>query len=112
MIPAAYVALEVLPLTPNGKLDRKALPRPSDAAFGLNIYEEPVGPVETAIARIWSEVLGIEKVGRNDNFFDLGGHSLLAVRMLERMRQAGIRVDVRTIFASPVLSAMAAGVPP
>jgi len=111
MIPAAYVALEVLPLTPNGKLDRKALPRPSDDAFGRSAYEEPVGPVETALARIWSEVLGIEKVGRNDNFFDLGGHSLLAVRMLERMRRAGIRVDVRTIFSSPVLCAMAAGVP-
>jgi len=111
MIPAAYVALEVLPLTPNGKLDRKALPRPSDDAFGRSVYEEPVGPVETAIARIWSEVLGIEKIGRNDNFFDLGGHSLLAVRMLERMRRAGIRVDVRTIFASPVLCVMAAGVP-
>jgi amino acid adenylation domain-containing protein len=111
MIPAAYVALEVLPLTPNGKLDRKALPRPSDDAYGRSAYEEPVGPVETTLARIWSEVLGIEKVGRNDNFFDLGGHSLLAVRMLERMRRAGIRVDVRTIFASPVLSAMAAGVP-
>jgi aryl carrier-like protein len=67
--------------------------------------------VETTLAKIWSEVLGIEKVGRNDNFFDLGGHSLLAVRMLERMRRAGIRVDVRTIFASPVLSAMAASVP-
>ena len=111
MIPAAYVALEVLPLTPNGKLDRKALPRPSDDAYGRSMYEEPVGPVETTLARIWSEVLGIEKVSRNDNFFDLGGHSLLAVRMLERMRRAGIRVDVRTIFASPVLCAMAASVP-
>ena len=111
MIPAAYVILEVLPLTPNGKLDRKALPRPSDDAFGRSAYEEPIGPVETTLAKIWSEVLGIEKVGRNDNFFDLGGHSLLAVRMLERMRRAGLRVDVRTIFASPVLSAMAASVP-
>jgi acyl-coenzyme A synthetase/AMP-(fatty) acid ligase/aryl carrier-like protein len=110
MIPAAYVVLEVLPLTPNGKLDRKALPRPSDEAFGRGAYEEPVGPVETALAKIWSEVLGVEKIGRNDNFFDLGGHSLLAVRMLERMRRAGIRVDVRTIFASPVLSAIAASV--
>ena len=108
MIPAAYVALEVLPLTPNGKLDRKALPRPSGDAFGRGAFEEPVGPVEAELAKIWSDVLGLEKISRHDNFFDLGGHSLLAVRMLERMRRAGIRVDVRTIFASPTLAAMAA----
>ena len=111
MIPAAYIALEVLPLTPNGKLDRKALPKPSGDAYGRGVYEEPAGAVEITLAKIWSEVLGVEKVGRNDNFFDLGGHSLLAVRMLEKMRRAGIRVDVRTIFASPVLAAMAASVP-
>ena len=87
------------------------MPKPSGDAYGRGVYEEPAGAVEITLAKIWSEVLGVEKVGRNDNFFDLGGHSLLAVRMLEKMRRAGIRVDVRTIFASPVLAAMAASVP-
>jgi hypothetical protein len=104
MVPAAYVCLEAFPLTPNGKLDRKALPAPDDDAYGRGVYEVPIGPVETALAQIWSEVLGVERVGRHDSFFELGGHSLLAIRVLERMRRAGLEADVRALFGKPKLS--------
>jgi aryl carrier-like protein len=103
MVPAAYIRLEELPLTANGKLDRKALPAPDGDAYGRGTFEAPVGPIETALARIWSEVLGIERISRNDSFFGLGGHSLLAIRVLERMRRDGLEVDIRALFDMPVL---------
>jgi amino acid adenylation domain-containing protein len=107
MIPAAYVALNRIPRTPNGKLDRKSLPRPGTDAYSRRGYEEPVGEVEQALSRIWSEVLKVDRIGRYDNFFDLGGHSLLAIRVLERMRRAGLQADVRTLFSVPVLADLA-----
>ncbi|MGO4777247.1 phosphopantetheine-binding protein, partial [Lysobacter sp. 2RAB21] len=73
-------------------------------------YEAPVGAVETAIAQLWSEVLKLDQVGRHDNFFELGGHSLLAVSLIERMRNAGLAIDVRALFAAPTLQALAAAV--
>ncbi len=81
MVPAAFVALDAFPLTPNGKLDRRALPAPDENAFAREAYEAPRGEVETAVAAIWSELLGAERVGRHDSFFALGGHSLLAMRL-------------------------------
>ncbi|MDQ3981805.1 MAG: amino acid adenylation domain-containing protein, partial [Actinomycetota bacterium] len=78
MIPAAFVSLDELPLTPAGKVDRAALPAPGPQRPDLDHgYEEPVTETEKLLAEIWSEVLGVERVGRTDNFFDLGGHSLL-----------------------------------
>ena len=77
-----------MPLTPNGKLDRRALPAPEADAFASRGYEAPVGETEQALAEIWAELLGVERVGRDDNFFELGGHSLLAVRVVSRVRQA------------------------
>src|SRR5207253_317117 len=77
MVPGAFVSLATLPLTPNGKLDRKALPAPEGEAFARKAYEAPVGPIEHAIATLWTELLQLERVGRADNFFALGGHSLL-----------------------------------
>ncbi|MCD0244298.1 phosphopantetheine-binding protein, partial [Xanthomonas melonis] len=74
---AAYVHLEALPLTPNGKLDRKALPAPDGTAYAVQAYAPPQGEVEVLLAEIWRTVLGVEQVGRHDNFFQLGGHSLL-----------------------------------
>ena len=105
MLPAAYVMLESLPLTANGKLDRKALPSPGADAYATREYEAPVGEMETLLARLWAEVLKVERVGRNDNFFELGGHSLLAVAVITRLRQAwSVQVTLGDLFAHPVLA--------
>ncbi|WP_348652018.1 amino acid adenylation domain-containing protein [Rhizobium sp. 007] len=74
MVPSAFVRLEALPLTANGKLDRKGLPAPADDAYARRSYEAPQGEIETALAGIWAELLGLERVGRHDHFFELGGH--------------------------------------
>ncbi|HEU0078918.1 MAG TPA: amino acid adenylation domain-containing protein, partial [Longimicrobiaceae bacterium] len=108
MVPAAYMRLERLPLTPNGKVDRRALPAPADEAYARHGYEAPVGETEQALAEIWSEVLGTERVGRRDNFFELGGQSLLAVQVISRVRQVlEVEVPLRTLFEQPVLSQLA-----
>ncbi|MCP3468049.1 amino acid adenylation domain-containing protein (plasmid) [Bradyrhizobium sp. CCGUVB23] len=107
MVPSAFVRLAVLPLTVNGKLDRKALPAPEDDAYARRTYEAPRGEIETALAQIWAELLGLERVGRHDNFFELGGHSLLAVQLMERLRRLSLGIEVRTLFAKPVLADLA-----
>ncbi len=107
MLPAAFVQLASFPLTPNGKLDRKALPAPDASAVLARAYAAPQGAIETAIAAIWQDLLGLERVGRHDHFFELGGHSLLAVRMTVRMREAfDVDVPLRSLFEHPVLSRM------
>ncbi|MCT8343393.1 non-ribosomal peptide synthase/polyketide synthase [Photorhabdus kleinii] len=107
MVPVAFVRLDSFPLTPNGKLDRKALPVPGEDAFSRQIYATPQGETETALASVWRELLGIEKISRHDNFFTLGGHSLLAVRMIEHLRHLGLKLAVRDLFQTPVLSSLA-----
>src|SRR5689334_10651662 len=105
MVPGAYVRMERMPLTGNGKLDRKRLPAPEGDAYAAKRYEEPEGEMEKAIAGVWAEVLKVERVGRQDNFFNLGGHSLLAVKVIARLRQVlGVEVDLRDLFSRPVLS--------
>ncbi|MCR6479406.1 amino acid adenylation domain-containing protein [Variovorax sp. ZS18.2.2] len=108
MLPAAYVRLAALPLNGNGKLDRKALPVPDDEAFGHRAWAPPQGEIEEVLAAIWSQLLGIERIGRHDSFFALGGHSLLALQLLEHLRRRGWSIDVRAVFARPELAAMAA----
>ncbi|MCA6113227.1 condensation domain-containing protein, partial [Bradyrhizobium cenepequi] len=108
MVPAAFVRLAALPLTVNGKLDRKALPAPADEAYARAAYEAPQGEIETALAQLWAELLGLARVGRHDHFFALGGHSLLAVQLMERLRRLSLGVEVRTLFARPVLADLAA----
>jgi arthrofactin-type cyclic lipopeptide synthetase B len=108
MVPATFVHLDRLPLSPNGKLDRKALPAPNQDALISRPYEAPVGELEITLARLWCELLNVERVGRHDHFFELGGHSLLAVSLVARMRQAGLHVDARTLFSLPTLAALAA----
>ncbi|WP_259645051.1 non-ribosomal peptide synthetase, partial [Pseudomonas cichorii] len=110
MVPAAFVMLEAFPLTANGKLDRRALPEPGAEAFASREYVAPQGPVEETLATLWAQLLKVERVGRFDHFFELGGHSLLAVSLIERMRQAGLRADVRVLFSQPTLAALAAAV--
>ncbi|MBU9423485.1 thioesterase domain-containing protein, partial [Burkholderia gladioli] len=108
MVPAAFVVLDALPLTPNGKVDRRALPEPDDEAFAQAQYEAPQGETEQTIAALWAELLGVERVGRHDNFFALGGHSLLATRMLARLRESfGHDVSIRTLFEAPTVSQLA-----
>jgi hypothetical protein len=107
MVPAAYVRLEKFPLTPNGKLDRKALPAPEGDAYVIRQYQPPQGAVEEILADIWAELLQVDRVGRHDNFFELGGHSLLAMRVVERMRHAGLRADARALFATENLADLA-----
>ncbi|WHS62761.1 non-ribosomal peptide synthetase [Pseudomonas sp. G2-4] len=110
MVPSAFVVLEALPLTPNGKLDRRALPEPGQDAYASRAYEAPQGPVELAIADIWQQLLGLERVGRHDGFFELGGHSLLAVSLIERLREQGLNADVRSVFSAPSLRELAQAV--
>ncbi|AQU81375.1 MULTISPECIES: non-ribosomal peptide synthetase [unclassified Halomonas] len=105
MVPGVVVTLDTLPLNANGKVDRKALPEP-DLTSGSQ-YEPPQGEIEGALAEIWSEILGAERVGRHDNFFELGGHSLLALKVLEKMRHRGLAAQVRTLFQYPELVAFA-----
>ncbi|RZI26252.1 non-ribosomal peptide synthetase [Pseudomonas orientalis] len=108
MVPALFVHLEAMPLSPNGKLDRKALPAPGVAALSVREYEAPEGDSEILLARLWAELLKVERVGRHDNFFELGGHSLLAVSLIGRLRQEGMEADVRGLFEQPTLAGYAA----
>jgi amino acid adenylation domain-containing protein len=109
MVPAAYVRLEALPLTSNGKLDRGALPAPDGAAYARRGHERPRNLTEQALADIWAEVLGVERVGLRDHFFDLGGNSLLAVRMVSQVRKAlNPAATVDAVFAHPTLYELAA----
>ncbi|WP_275431010.1 amino acid adenylation domain-containing protein, partial [Pseudomonas frederiksbergensis] len=110
MVPSAFVILPVFPLTLNGKIDRKALPAPQADAFASQAYEAPQGEIEQTLAGLWADLLNVEQVGRRDNFFELGGHSLLAMRLIERMRQVDLAVDVRVLFSQPTLLALAAAV--
>ncbi|WP_331691318.1 non-ribosomal peptide synthase/polyketide synthase [Pseudomonas sp. ZY71] len=108
MVPGAYVLLDALPLTPNDKVDRKALPEPGADAVINRPYVAPQGEVETAMARIWAEVLNVEQVGRHDNFFELGGHSLLAVRLVNLLQRGGLQVSLAELFQHPSIESAAA----
>ncbi|MBL0804906.1 hypothetical protein G6539_33860, partial [Streptomyces albidoflavus] len=82
MVPSAFTAVDRLPLTPAGKLDRAALPAPDFAAAATGGFVPPREGAERTLARIWSEVLGVERVGAQDNFFDLGGDSILSMQVV------------------------------
>jgi amino acid adenylation domain-containing protein len=107
MVPAAYVFLTALPLSPNGKVDRKALPQPEPEA-GRREFAAPGTPTEVLLAKIWSEALGVERIGLEDNFFDLGGHSLLATRLISRIRKTfHIDLGLSALLQSPKLGGLA-----
>jgi len=109
MVPSAFVMLEAMPLTPNRKIDRNALPVPS-ARRGVDEsnYVAPRTPTEELMARIWSEALGLERVGVEDNFFALGGHSLLATQIVSRIREAfHLDLPLRSLFESPTVASAA-----
>ncbi|MDQ6891928.1 MAG: amino acid adenylation domain-containing protein [Acidobacteriota bacterium] len=110
MVPSDFVFLDALPMTPNGKIDFKALPAPEH--FRSELEDDFVAPrteLEARIARIWSEILAVDRVGVHDNFFDLGGHSLLAMRLLARVeRDVGAGLSLAAIFRSPRVADIAA----
>jgi amino acid adenylation domain-containing protein len=109
MIPAAFVVVDALPLTPNGKLDRSALPRPDQVGSGLETYKPPRTPAEETVAKIWADVLKVERVGIHDNFFDLGGHSLLATKVISRVRATfHIDLPLRSFFQAPTVAELVA----
>lgn len=111
MVPTAFVTLDHLPVTPNGKLDRRSLPAPDVGAYVSRQYEAPQGEVETALAAIWQSLLGIDRVGRNDNFFQLGGNSVSAMRLAVRVADTfAARINVQAIFRTPVMRQMAESV--
>jgi amino acid adenylation domain-containing protein len=109
MLPSSFVELEALPLTQHGKVDRRALPAPETARRGARpIPVAPRNEAEEVIARIWREVLQVEKVGVNDNFFDIGGHSLLVVQVHSRLREAfGVEVSIIELFKNPTVGSLA-----
>jgi amino acid adenylation domain-containing protein len=107
MAPGTYVRMEKLPLTINGKVDRSALPEEA-AESGSEEYEEPRTISEQMIAGIWSEVLGLERVSRKDNFFWVGGHSLIGAQVISRVRERlGVEIGVRSLFEKPTLEEFA-----
>jgi amino acid adenylation domain-containing protein len=99
MLPSALVTMDALPLTSTGKTDRRALPAPDGARPEGREYVAPRTPLETTLAEIWAEVLGLDRVGVRDSFFDLGGHSLLATQVVSRVRERlGVEVPLRAVF--------------
>ncbi|HWO68990.1 MAG TPA: amino acid adenylation domain-containing protein, partial [Umezawaea sp.] len=109
MVPRLFVFLDVLPLTSNAKVDRRALPDPDEARPDVaREFVPPVGVVEELLAGIWSQVLGVDRVGRHDDFFDLGGDSIRSIQVLGEVREAGLAASLATMLANPTPAGLAA----
>jgi amino acid adenylation domain-containing protein/non-ribosomal peptide synthase protein (TIGR01720 family) len=109
MIPSSFVIMDSLPLTSNGKLDLRALTPPSPERPELkDRYERPTTPTEQELARIWTQVLGLDSVGVRDNFFELGGDSILSIQVVARARQAGLELTPKQFFQYQTIAELAA----
>jgi len=108
MVPTSIIKLDKMPLTPNGKVDRKLLSEMDVNVEGIE-YTAPRNEVEERLARVWGEVLGIERVGIKDNFFELGGHSLKAVNMVSKIhKEFSVKIKVADIFEKPSIEELSA----
>lgn len=108
MVPDAFVPLDSLPLTANGKIDRQRLSEPSKTSVIDDNFVAPRTQLEEELAGLWSEVLKVERVGINDNFFDLGGHSLLATRLMFLLREHfNVDIPLRALFEAPTIATLA-----
>jgi amino acid adenylation domain-containing protein/non-ribosomal peptide synthase protein (TIGR01720 family) len=107
MVPTAWVFLDALPLTPAGKIDRRALARLKPETEPLEEGGAPRSPAAAALARIWAEVLRVERVGVEDDFFDLGGDSILSIQVVARAAEAGLQITPRQVFEHPTVAALA-----
>ncbi len=108
MVPSAIVLLDAMPTTPNGKVDRRALPVPERVSIAQAIGDDaPSTELEELVVGVWSDVLGVERIGLHANFFDLGGHSLLATRLASRLRRAlGVEISLRNFFENPTVAGL------
>ncbi|WP_275361910.1 non-ribosomal peptide synthetase [Xenorhabdus bovienii] len=105
MLPASLTFMEAIPLTLNGKVDRRALPEP---VFGdRENYIAPRNALESQLCALWQDVLGLERVSINDNFFRIGGDSIISIQLASRLRQAGFSLQVKTIFEAPTVAQLA-----
>jgi acyl carrier protein len=109
MVPSSFIVLEEIPLTPNGKVDRKQLPKPKVSTRETSTtIALPRNRLEEQLVQIWSEILGVDRVGVRDNFFDLGGHSLLLIRVHARLRQElDSDIAVIDLFRYPTIESIA-----
>ena len=108
LVPRHIVRLDALPLTANGKLDTRSLPDPASAGDRLRTtYRAPQGWLETELTAIWSDVLGMERLGVDDNFFDLGGDSILNIQIVARARRSGIEISPQQLFDAPTVHELA-----
>ena len=105
MVPSAFMVLDTMPLTPSGKVDRKALPAPDQLRDAAAVYVAPRTSLEETLVQIWKEVLRVDRVGVQDNFFSLGGHSLLATQVISRIRKlVDVELPLRQLFEFPTIA--------
>ena len=108
MLPAAFEMIDAVPLMPNGKIDRQALPEPQSRQEVDDSFVAPQTPIEELLAAAWCDVLGIERVGIHENFFDLGGHSLLAAKAVSNVRNIlDVQLGMVDVFQAPTIASLA-----
>src|SRR5262249_9825891 len=108
MLPSAFVVLGPMPLSPNGKGDRASLPVPEPSgSTGAAPSLAPAGPIETVLCEVWADVLGLARIGRDDNFFAIGGDSILSIQVVARARQRGLQLSTKDLFQHQTIATLA-----